>query len=183
MPGLDPRLSGDDVSGCFTVAEIQYGDHLSPPRGGKRSASGSLKSEKPAKLGNLRARRAKAVGRMSAVAIADGHRAKQHLLRRHVHERPHHLMDARPGFLRAGIEAVTAGEKHQRMDVAAEVGPLAGPELALDADEKRHRGVKEFEIAVVLGEPAGSVVAADAERAVELHAVIIAAPSIGLPQR
>src|SRR5579859_6401403 len=90
-------------------------------------------------------------------------------------------MHARPGFLRAGVEAVAAGEKRQRMDIAAEIGPLAGAELAVDADEQRDRRVKELEIAFVLGEPPRRIIARNAERAVKLHAVLVAAGFVRLP--
>src|SRR5262249_19235382 len=39
----------------------------------------------------------------------------------------------------------------------------------------------EREIALVLGEPPGGIVAADAERAVKLHAVLLAAALVGRP--
>ena len=93
------------------------------------------------------------------VAVTDGDGAEQHLLRRHFDERADDVVHARPGFLRAGVEAAAAGEKHQRVDIAAEIGPLAGPELAVDGDEQRDRRVEEFEVALVLPEPARGVVA------------------------
>ena len=69
---------------------------------------------------------------MRVVAVADGKRAEQHLLGRHFDECADDAMHARPGFLRAGIEAVAAGEEGQSVDIAAEIGPLAGTELAVD---------------------------------------------------
>src|SRR5579862_8368950 len=53
------------------------------PAGGR---SRSFKSKEFAKIRELRSRRAKAVRRVAAVAIADGHGAEQHLFRRHVDE-------------------------------------------------------------------------------------------------
>ncbi len=90
---------------------------------------------------------------MAVVAVAERHRAEQHLFGRHADETADEAMQPRPGFLRAGIEAVAAGEQLQRIDIAAEIGPLAGAELALDGDEQRDRRVEEFEIALVLAEP------------------------------
>src|SRR5580704_18711672 len=106
----------------------------------------SLETEKLAELRELRARRAKAVGRMAVVAVADGDRAEQHLLGRHFDEFADDAMHAGPGFLRAGIEAVAAGKERQSVDIAAEIGPLAGAEVAVDGDEQRGRRIEELEI-------------------------------------
>src|SRR5580692_11934492 len=141
----------------------------------KPGHDGSLETKKLAELRKLRARRAKTVRRMAVVAVADGHGAEQHLLRRHGDEFADNAVHAGPGFLRAGIEPVAAGEERQRVDIAAEIGPLAGTELAVDGDEQRDRRIEEFEIALVLGEPSLGIVAGDAERAVELHPTIRAA--------
>src|SRR4029077_16142790 len=92
----------------------------------------SLEAKKPAELRKLGARRAEAVRRVGVVAIADRDRAEQHLLRRHLDERTDDAVHAGPGFLRAGVEPVAAGEERQRMDIAAEIGPLAGAELPVD---------------------------------------------------
>ena len=79
-----------------------------------------------------------------------------------------------PGFLRAGVEPVPARQIHQRMNVAAEIGPLAGAEPAIDGDEQCNRRVEEFVIALVLGQPRRDIVAVDLERAVKLHAMMVA---------
>ena len=134
----------------------------------------SLKTEEAAELLRFGARRTETVRWMRAVAVTDRDRAKQHLLRRHVHERPDDAMHARPGFLRAGVEPVPARQKHQRMNVAAEIGPLAGAEPAIDGDEQCNRRVEEFVIALVLGQPRRDIVAVDLERAVKLHAMMVA---------
>src|SRR5215469_7903609 len=131
----------------------------------------SIKTKEAAELLRLRPRRAETVGRMSAVAVADRDRAKQHLLRRHVYERPDNPMHTRPGFLRAGVEPVSARQIHQRMNIAAEIGPLAGTEAAIDGDEQSDRHVEELVIALVLVKPRRGVVAIDRERAVKLHAM------------
>src|SRR5262249_7873980 len=99
-------------------------------RGGKttrreRPEMLSLETKKPAELVRRGARRAKAVGGVAVVAITDRPRAKQHLLRRHFHQRPDNAVNTRPRFLRAGVEPVAARQIHQRVDVTAEVGPLA----------------------------------------------------------
>src|SRR5580704_6096950 len=119
----------------------------------KQTPPSSLETKKLAELRKLRARRAKAVGRMSVVAVADRHGAEQHLFGRHGDEFADDAVHAGPGFLRAGIEAVAAGEERQGVDIAAEIGPLAGAELAVDGDEQRDRRVEEFEIALVLRKP------------------------------
>ena len=49
-------------------------------------------------------------------------------------------------FLRTGIETAAASQECQRVDIAAEVGPLAGAELAIDGDEQRHRRIEELEV-------------------------------------
>src|SRR5262249_55037955 len=127
------------------------------------------------------ARRAEAVGRMVAVAISQRHATKQHLVGRQIKEFADDAMEARPRFLRARVEPVAARQIHERVDVAAEIGPLAGAEPAVDGDEQPDRPPKELEIALVLGEPAGMVVARDPERAVELHAMLLASRAVGLP--
>src|SRR4029077_11147446 len=129
----------------------------------------SLKSKEAAVLLRLGARRAETVRWMNEVAVTDRDRAKQHLLRRHVHERPDDAMHARPGFLRAGVEPVAARQKHQRMNIAAEIGPLARPEPPVDGNEQGDRRVEEFVIALVLGKPRRGIAAVDLERAVKLH--------------
>jgi len=60
------------------------------------------------------------------------------------------------------------------VDIAAEVGPLAGTEPAVDGDEKRHRCVEKLEVLLVLREASGGIVAIDAERTIELQAVCFA---------
>src|SRR5215472_6109938 len=142
-----------------------------------------FETEEAAELLGHRARRTETVGRMIAVAVADRDRAKQHLLRRHVHERPDDAMHARPGFLRTGVEPAPARQKHQRMNIAAEIGPLAGAEPAIDGDEQGDRRVEELVIALVLVEPRREIVAVDGERAVKLHAMMLAPGSIRLPHR
>src|ERR1700745_1213810 len=92
-------------------------------------------------------------------------------------------MHARPGFLGAGIESVTARQKHQRMDVAAQIGPLTGTEPAIDGNEQCNRRIEELVIAFVLSEPRRGVVAIDLERAVELHAMMVAPRFVWLPHR
>ena len=84
------------------------------------------------------------------IAVADGDGAKQHLFRRHVDERPHDVMQARPGFLRAGVEAEAARQVGECMDIAAEIGPLSGAEPAVDGDEQRDRRIEKLVIALVL---------------------------------
>jgi len=72
---------------------------------------------------------------------------------------------------------------HQRTNVAAEIGPLAGAEPAIDGDEQCNRRVEEFVIALVLGQPRRGIVAVDLERAVKLHAMIVAPRLVRLPHR
>src|SRR5690348_10250314 len=84
----------------------------------------SLKPKEAAELFRLCARRAESVGWMTVVAVADRNRAKQHLLRRHVHERADDAVHARPGFLRTRVQPIAARQIHQRMNIAAEIGPL-----------------------------------------------------------
>src|SRR5215472_13542841 len=141
----------------------------------------SLKTKEPAELFWFGARRAKTVGGVAMIAVTDGHRAKQHLFRRHFHERTDNAMHARPRFLSTGVQPMTARQIHQRVDVAAEIGPLAGAEPAINGDEQRHRRIEELVIALVLGKPRRRIVAIDLERTIELHAMMIAARFIRLP--
>src|SRR5271156_3008581 len=142
-----------------------------------------LKSQKLAELFRLRARRAKAVRQMRVVAVAERDGAEQHLFRRHADKGRDQAMHARPGFLGAGVEAMAACEQREGLHIAAEIGPLAGTELAIDGDEQRHWRIEEFVIALEFPEPAFSVVTVDAERAVKLYAVILAPRLVGLPHR
>src|SRR5215469_12283101 len=142
-----------------------------------------FETKEAAKLLRLRARRAETIGRMTAVAVADRDRAKQHQLGRHVDERADDAVHARPGFLRAGVEPVAAGQKHQRMNIAAEIRPLAGTEPAIDGDEERHRRVEEFVVAPVLVKPRDGIAAVDIECAVKLHAMMLTARTVRLPHR
>src|SRR5215831_9606700 len=152
-------------------------------RHNSKSASVPFEPDEGAELLGCGARRAEAVSGMLAVAVADRDGAKEHVRRRDREELADDPVHARPGFLRAGVEPVAAREIHQRVDVAAEIGPLAGAELALDGDEQRERRVEEHEVALVLVEPALRVVARDLERAVELHAVLLAPRLVRLPDR
>src|SRR5262249_23287350 len=127
-------------------------------------AGSSVESEKRAEFTERGARRAKTVGWVGAVAVADRNGAKQHVLRRNREKLADGLVHPRPGFLRAGIEPVATRKEHEGVDVAAEVGPLARTELALDGDEDGGRRIEELEIAFVLGEPALRAVAGDIER-------------------
>jgi len=88
----------------------------------KPGHDGSLETKKPTELRKLRPRRAKAVRRVAVIAVTDRHGAEQHLFRRHFDERADDAVHAGPGFLRAGIEAVAAGEDRQGVDIAAEIG-------------------------------------------------------------
>lgn len=56
---------------------------------------------------------------------------------------------------------MAARKIHERVNIAAEVGPLSGSELALDGDEEPDRRAEELEIALLLGEPGGVVIARD----------------------
>src|SRR5690242_3454488 len=143
-------------------------------RHNSHSASVPFEPDECAELLRRGARRAEAVGGMFAVAPADGDGTEQHVGGRDRQELADDLVHARPRFLRAGVEAVAARQIHQGVDVAAEIGPLTGAELTLDGDEQRDRRVEELEIALVLVEPALGVVARDLERAIELHAVLLA---------
>jgi hypothetical protein len=68
--------------------------------------SHSIETEEAAEFLRRGARRTETVRRMAAIAVADGERTKQHLLRRHFDERADDAVHARPGFLRTSIEAV-----------------------------------------------------------------------------
>src|SRR6202035_1861431 len=145
------------------------------------SPSAPFEADEGTELVERGARRAEAVRRMRVVAVTDRDRAEQHVLGRNVQEVADRLVHARPRFLRTGVEPVAARQVHQRMDVAAQIRPLPGAELALDGDEQRDRRVEEREIALVLIEPAFRVLARNAERAVELHAVLLAPRPVRLP--
>src|SRR5258708_14819901 len=84
----------------------------------------SIEAVKLAEFVQFGARRAEVVGLVLAVAIADGETAEQHLVRRQLQEISDGVVEPRPGLLRAGVEVVAARQKRQRMDIAAEVGPL-----------------------------------------------------------
>src|SRR5262249_27344527 len=161
---------------------------LPASRGGKRMRRErpemlSIETKEPAELVRCGTRRAKTVGGVAVVAITDRHRAKQHLFRRHFHERTDNAMHARPRFLGAGVETVTARQIHQRVDVAAEIGPLAGAEPPIESDEQRDRRIEDHIIAFVLAKPRRGIIAIDLERTIELHAMMVAARFVRLPHR
>src|SRR5262249_19637031 len=116
-----------------------------PAGGGARhnsnSPSAPFESDEGAEFVERGARRAEAVGRVRAVAVADRDGAKEHVGGRDRQELADDSVHARPGFLWAGVEPAAAREIHQGVDVAAEVGPLAGAEPALDGEEQRDRRV------------------------------------------
>ena len=109
------------------------------------------------------ARGAEIVGLVLAVAVANGHSAEQHLVGRDFYEIAHGVVEPRPSFLRTGVKAIAAREKSKRVNVAAEIGLLAGTEPAIDGKEERDRRVEELEILLVLREARGVVIAIDAE--------------------
>ena len=55
-------------------------------------------------------------------------------------------MHADPDHLRAGVEAVTPRQECKRVDVAAKVSPLAGPQSPVNCDEDPYGRVEELEI-------------------------------------
>src|SRR4029079_9540343 len=122
-----------------------------------------IESVELAELVQLRARRAEVVGLVLSVAVADRHAAEQHLVLRQFQEIAGGAVEPRPGLLRTGVEPIAAGEKRQRVDVAAEIGPLAGAEPAVDGDEQRHRRVEELKVLLELREPRDRAGAGDAE--------------------
>src|SRR5215217_6102518 len=101
-----------------------------------RAVASLLEPQERAEMLERRTRRAEAVGRVIAIAVTDRHAAEQHLLGRKLQEFADDPVHARPGFLRAGVEPIAASKVHERVNVAAEIGPLARPKLALDGDEE-----------------------------------------------
>ena len=71
----------------------------------------SIESIKLAELLEFRARCSKAVYPMIAIAIADRHPAKEHLLRGQLQKIADQLVKAYPGHLRTGIEPVAARQE------------------------------------------------------------------------
>src|SRR5580704_3999181 len=127
-------LSFSPISAFTRVFDALWGrrDAVSLPANSHGAVAASLETKKLAELRELRPRRAEAVGRVLVIAVADRHGAEQHLFRRHFDELADDAVHAGPGFLRASIEAVAAGQERQRVDIAAEIGPLPGAELAVD---------------------------------------------------
>src|SRR6476620_5988211 len=87
-----------------------------------------IESVKLAELAEVRTRRAESVGLVLPVAVANRHAAKQHLVRRQLEVITDGVVEPRPGFLRASVEAVAARKEGESVDIAPEVGPLARAE-------------------------------------------------------
>src|SRR3977135_547068 len=100
---------------------------------------------------------------MLAVAVADRHAAEQHLVVRQLEIFADDVVEPRPGLLRAGVEAVAACQKCQRMDIATEIGPLAWAQAAIDGDEQRHWRAEELEVLLELSESCRGIGLVDAE--------------------
>src|ERR1700733_5328252 len=63
-------------------------------------------------------RRAPRIDRRLRVGVAEGHAAKQHQVRRQGQELAHGALPGDPGFLRASVQAIAAGEHHDGLDEA-----------------------------------------------------------------
>ena len=85
-----------------------------------------------------------------------------------------------PGDLRTGIQSMAPRQEGERINIAAEIGPLSGAEPAIDCDEETHGRVEELKAAFELLEPSGGVLPGRAECAIELLTVAEAAAEIGL---
>jgi hypothetical protein len=81
--------------------------------------SGLVETIKFAELGEPRPWRAEVVGLVLSVAIADGHPAKQHLFRWKLEVFTYSVVEPRPRLLRACVQAVSAREESQRVDIAS----------------------------------------------------------------
>ena len=62
-----------------------------------------------------------------------------------------------PGHLRTGVQPMAACQERQRIDIAAEVRPLAGAEPAVNGDEETHRRIEELVIAFNLLVPSDAI--------------------------
>src|SRR5215211_4743425 len=98
---------------------------------------------------------------MGVVAVADREAAEQHVRGWNLEKLADEAVEASPGLLRARVEPMAARQIHEGMDVAAEIGPLSGAQLALDRDEQPDRRAEELEVPLVLREASGLVVAVD----------------------
>ncbi len=94
---------------------------------------------------------------MAAVAVANSHSAKEHLLGREFQESADDLVHAYPGHLRAGVQTIAACQKRQRMNVAAEVRPLARTKPAVDRDEETNGRIEKLIVTLDLLEPSDAV--------------------------
>src|SRR5579862_4678403 len=102
--------------------------------------------------------------------MAERHAAKQHQFGRQMEELPHGALPGDPGLLRAGMQAIAAGQHHDGLDEAAEIGPLRRQHGAIDGEEQPDRRTEELEILGILPIAAGTILARDADGAVKLLA-------------
>src|SRR6516162_10053130 len=117
----------------------------------------SIKAVKPAEFVGLRAKRAKAVDWVAAVAVANRDPAKQHLIGRKIQQVPHDLVHTYPSHLRTAVQPIAARQKRQRVDIAPEVCPLAGAEPTINRDEETHWSVEKLVIALDLFIPSNPI--------------------------
>src|SRR5687768_1684820 len=87
-----------------------------------------------------------------------------------------------PGLLAAAVQAMGAGEQHDGLQKAAEVGPLRRPHAAVDREKQSDRRTEELEVAGILPDAPRAVLARHAERAIEQFADLEAAGAVGLLQ-
>src|ERR1700686_5656295 len=102
--------------------------------------------------------------------MAERHAAKQHQLGWEFEEIPHGALPGDPGLLRASVQAVAAGEHHDGLDEAAEIGPLRRQHGAVDGEKQADRRTEELEILGILAIAAGTILARDPDRAGKLLA-------------
>src|SRR5580658_7161554 len=112
--------------------------------------------------------------------MAGRHATKQHQFGRKRQEIAHDALPGDPGLLRAGMQAVAAGEHHDGLDEAAEIGPLRRQHGAVDSEKQADRRAKKLEILGVLPIAAGTILTRDADCAVKLLADGEAAGAVGL---
>lgn len=111
--------------------------------------------------------------------MAECHPAEHHLLVGKREEGRGRLVPEGPGLDAAADEPVGAREQHHGLHIHAEVGPLRRPHAAIHRNDQSDGSAEEFEIAGILAIARRTVLAGNAEGAVEQRADLEAAGVVG----
>src|SRR5579862_6198019 len=99
--------------------------------------------------------------------MAKRHAAEQHQFIGQIEKGAHGALPGNPSLLRAGVEAITAGEQHDRLDIAAKVGPLGWQHGSVDGKKQADRRAEELKVPRILPVAARAIFARNTDGAVK----------------